>query len=90
MSENVMNPDDLEDDLRPEYDFDFSKAVRGKYYQEYMRSSNVVVLEPDVAAAFQTSDAVNAALRSMLAFAKQTESLTGKPLLAPEKRPTRA
>jgi hypothetical protein len=26
-----MNPEELEDDLRPEYDFDFSKAVRGKY-----------------------------------------------------------
>jgi hypothetical protein len=76
MSENAMNPDDLEDDLRPEYDFDFSKAVRGKYYAEYMRSTNVVVLEPDVAAAFQNSEAVNAALRSMLAFAKQTQDLT--------------
>ena len=30
-----MNPEDLEDDLRPEYDFDFSKAVRGKYYKQY-------------------------------------------------------
>jgi hypothetical protein len=90
MSENAMNPDDLEDDLRPEYDFDFSKGVRGKYYEEYMRSSNVVVLEPDVAAAFQCSEAVNAALRSMLEFAKQTESLTGKSARPPEKRPTRA
>ena len=85
-----MNPDELEDDLRPEYGFDFSKAVRGKHYQEYMRSSNVVVLEPDVTAAFQTSEAVNAALRSMLELAKQIESLTGKPPRAPEKRPTRA
>jgi hypothetical protein len=75
-----MNPEDLEDDLRPEYDFDFSKAVRGKHYQEYMRSTNVVVLEPDVAAAFQNSEAVNAALRSMLEFAKRTESLTGTSL----------
>ena len=85
-----MNPDDLEDDLRPEYDFDFSKAERGKYYQEYMRSSNVVLLEPDVAAAFQKSEAVNAALRSMLAFAKQTESLTAKSAPPPEKSPTSA
>lgn len=85
-----MNPDDLEDDLRPEYDFDFSKGVRGKYYQEYMRNSNVVVLEPDVAAAFQSSEAVNAALRSMLEFAKTTESLTGNYATVPEKRPTSA
>jgi hypothetical protein len=87
-SENAMNPDDLEDDLRPEYNFDFSKAVRGKYYKEYMRSSNVVVLDPDVAASFHSSEAVNTALRSMLAFAKQTEILTSESTSAPEKRPT--
>jgi len=85
-----MNPDDLEDDLRPEYDFDFSKTVRGKYYKEYMRSSNVVVLDQDVAAAFHSSEAVNAALRSMLAFAKQTENLIGESSTVPEKRPTSA
>ena len=79
-----MNPEDLEDDLRPEYDFDFSKAVRGKYYKQYIESSNVVVLEPDVAAAFKNADAVNQALRAMLKFAEQTSSLTsGKMPLAP-------
>ena len=71
-----MNPDDLQDELRPEYDFDFSKAVRGKYYKQYMESSNVIVLEPDVAAAFQNAEAVNQALRAMLRFAEQTASLT--------------
>ena len=71
-----MNHDDLEDDLRPEYDFDFSKAVRGKYYQQYMQSTNVVVLDPDVAAAFHNSEAVNIALRSMLRFVEQTARLT--------------
>jgi hypothetical protein len=71
-----MNPDDMQDELRPEYDFDFSKAVRGKYYKQYMESSNVVVLEPDVAAAFQNAEAVNQALRAMLKFAEQTASLT--------------
>jgi len=71
-----MNPEELEDDLRPEYDFDFSKAVRGKYYRQYIESTNVVVLYPDVAAAFQNSEAVNQALRAMLKFAEQTSSLT--------------
>ena len=71
-----MNPEEIEDDLRPEYDFDFSKAVRGKYYQQYIESTNVVVLDPDVAAAFQNSEAVNQALRAMLKFAEQTSSLT--------------
>ena len=71
-----MNPEELEDDLLPEYDFDFSKAVRGKYYRQYIESTNVVVLDPDVAVAFQSSEAVNQALRAMLKFAEQTSSLT--------------
>ena len=71
-----MKPEDVEDELRPEYDFDFSQAVRGKYYKQYMESSNVVVLEPDVAAAFHNAEAVNQALRAMLKFAEQTSRLT--------------
>jgi hypothetical protein len=73
-----MNPEESQDELRPEYDFDFSKAVRGKHYQQYIESSNVVVLDPDVAAAFHNSEAVNQALRAMLQFADQTSSLTGR------------
>ena len=73
-----MNPEEIEDDLRPEYDFDFSKAVRGKYYRRYTESTNVVVLDPDIAVAFQNSKAVNEALRAMLRFAEQTSSLTNR------------
>lgn len=67
------------DDLRPEYDFDFSKAVRGKHYKQYMESSNVVILEGDVAARFPNAASVNAALRALLKFAEQTTSLTSSP-----------
>jgi len=49
--------------MRPEYDF--SSAVRGKYYQRYLESTNVVVLDPDVAKRFKNSTAVNEALRSL-------------------------
>jgi len=52
------------DDLRPEYDFDFSKAVRGKYYKQYVESSHVVVLESDVAARFPNAASVTCAPRS--------------------------
>jgi hypothetical protein len=55
---------DLEDDLRPEYDFDYSKAVRGKYYKRILREgANIVVLDPDIAKAFKDSDSVNLALK---------------------------
>jgi hypothetical protein len=76
MSESAINSNDIDDDLSPEYDRDFSKVVRGQHYDEYMRTTNVVILEPDVAAAFQNSEAVNAALRSMLQFAERTAELT--------------
>ena len=55
------------DDLRPEYNFDYSTAVRGKYYRRLMKEgANVVVLAPDVAKVFRSSAAVNEALRSLL------------------------
>jgi hypothetical protein len=65
------------DELRPEYDFDYSKAVRGKYYRRLLEEgANVVVLEPDVAKAFGDSAAVNIALRSLLDLTSSTQRLT--------------
>lgn len=65
------------DDLRPEYTFDYSKAVRGKYYRRLLKEgANVVVLEPDVAKAFRNSTAVNDALRSLLKVARSSRRLT--------------
>jgi len=65
------------DELRPEYDFDYSKAVRGKYYRRLLEEgANVVVLEPDVARAFGDSAAVNDALRSLLDLTHSTQRLT--------------
>ena len=51
-------------DMLPEYDF--SKGVRGKYTKQYAEGSNVVVLSPDVAKIFRTSESVNAALRTLV------------------------
>ncbi|MCX6639651.1 MAG: hypothetical protein NTW14_04105 [bacterium] len=67
------------DEMRPEYDFDYTKAERGKHYQTLLKQgSNVVVLEPDVAKAFRNSAAVNDALRSLLEVSKVTRRLTGR------------
>ena len=53
--------------IRAEYDFDYSKAVRGKYYKRLLKEgSNIVVLDRDVAKAFPDSASVNKALRSVL------------------------
>jgi hypothetical protein len=65
------------DELRPEYDFDYSKAVRGKYYRRLQEEgSNIVVLDADVAAAFRDSASVNEALRSLLDLTETTKRLT--------------
>ena len=53
--------------MRAEYDFDYSKAERGKYFKRLLKEgSNVVVLDRDVAKAFRDSAAVNKALRSVM------------------------
>jgi hypothetical protein len=65
------------DELRPEYNFDYSKAVRGKYYKRIIEEgANVAMLEPDVAKAFVDSAAVNDALRKLLDLTKTTQRLT--------------
>ena len=64
-------------DLLPEYDF--SGAVRGKFYERYKRSTNVVVLEPDVAKAFPNAEAVNGALRVLASVARRTSQRVPRP-----------
>lgn len=62
-----------EDDMLPEYDF--AGAVRGKYYERFRASSNVVVLDPDVSAAFPNAASVNQALRSLASVARRSVRL---------------
>lgn len=56
------------DEMAPEYDI--RGGVRGKYSERYREGTNVVLLEPDVAAVFRDSDAVNRALRLLIDVAK--------------------
>jgi len=55
----MENSQDLEDDLRPEYDFS---------------RINIVLLDPDVAQAFPTSEAVNEALRLLMQIAQRQKT----------------
>ena len=66
----------VKDTLREEYDF--SGAVRGKYYAKYLESTNVVVLDPDVAAGFKNAEAVNNALRALLRIARESGGPTSR------------
>ena len=64
------------DHMRPEYDF--SGGVRGRFYKEYMKGTNVVLLEPDVAEVFPDSQAVNTALRALAEIAKRQTKIKPK------------
>jgi len=68
----------VDDDMLPEYDF--SGAVRGKYYERYRQGSNVVLLDPDVSDAFPSAAAVNEALRLLVSLArKKVRAVRSKP-----------
>ena len=68
----------MADDLLPEYDVDYSQA-RPNRFAARMAEVRMVTLSPDVAAAFPDSDAVNAALRTLM----QTAPASGQ--TAPER-----
>jgi hypothetical protein len=64
-------------DMRKEYRReDLGTGVRGKYYDDYKKGTNLILLSPDVAKAFPTEEAVNRALRSLINVAEKTIGLT--------------
>jgi hypothetical protein len=69
--------DELEDELRPEYDFaNMQGGVRGKYVQRYRSGTNLVLLDPDIAKAFPTDASVNEALRLLLQIVDRQQQIS--------------
>ena len=54
------------DAMRSEYRFDYRRAKRNRFARKMTEGALAVVLEPDVAAVFRSSEAVNTLLRSGL------------------------
>jgi hypothetical protein len=70
----------LNDELRPEYDFASMRGgVRGKYFKRFREGTNIVLVEPEVAEAFPTEDAVNEALRGVLNTTRAVRRTGGLP-----------
>ena len=63
----VGKPPRRRDPLRKEYRFDYRRAKPNRFAQEMSGGAVAVVLEPDVAAIFKSSQAVNTLLRSVIA-----------------------
>ena len=68
----MKKPEIEDDELLPEYDLGtlLKDAVRGKYAARYQEGTNLVLLDPEVAAAFPSAEAVNDALRLVMKLAK--------------------
>jgi hypothetical protein len=65
---------EMQDELRSEYDFSkLQGGVRGKYVERYRSGTNLVLLDPDVAQAFPNDEAVNEALRLLLKIAQRQQ-----------------
>jgi hypothetical protein len=68
---------EMDDELRPEYDFaQMTGGVRGKYVERYRSGTNLVLLAPDVAQAFPDDAAVNDALRLLMQVAQRQQPQT--------------
>jgi hypothetical protein len=73
-----MRKSKTSDELRPEYKReDLGVGVRGKYFEEYRKGTNLVLLGPDVAKVFPTDEAVNEALRSLIDLAEKSKGRIG-------------
>lgn len=67
---NNKKYENLEGEMRPEYDLSKLKGrVRGKYVERYQTGTNLVLLESDVQAAFPDAESVNEALRMLMKVA---------------------
>ena len=67
-----MSKTDELDPLAPRPNLDFSKGVRGKYYERMQAGTNIVLIDPDLLDTFPDSAAVNEALRSLKNIATRT------------------
>ena len=65
----------MDADLHEDFDGSLMRSgVRGKHAKRYHEGTNLVLLAPDVAAAFPDAKAVNDTLRLLMTVAKQSAS----------------
>ncbi len=67
----------LRDTMRKEYRFDYRRAKPNRFAEKMSEGVVVVILEPDVAAVFKSSEAVNALLRSVIAAMPESKQPLG-------------
>ena len=72
--------------MRAEYKrSDFPKLERGKFFAEVAKGTSVAILNPTIAKAFPSSEAVNEALQGLLTLTQTTVRLTSRAKRSPAK-----
>lgn len=64
------------DPLAPRPNLDYSKGVRGKYYERMQQGTNLIILDPALMSHFPDSESVNRALHAFLAIGESVHSAT--------------
>jgi len=70
--------------MRDEYQRkDLGEGIRGKYLKEFQKGTSLVLLSPDVAAAFPDDESVNDALRGLMKLARRSLRPGGRSAKSP-------
>jgi len=80
MKKTLTGKKNQTDDLKKEYRFDYAKAQPNRFAAASSDSTVAVVLDPDVAAVFKSSEAVNSFLRSIISAMPKVQRPRRKPV----------
>ena len=75
----MKSTSDSDYELKNEYVLDYSKGVRGKYYEAAMRNKGFVKLDQDILDAFPNSLDLNAALHSLMEASRHVKQQAVSP-----------
>ena len=65
-------------EMAPEYRFDYKKAKPNRFAARMKNEPLIVMIEPDLAKVFTSSEDVNKALRALISAMPKKESMAGK------------
>jgi hypothetical protein len=65
-------------EMAPEYHFDYRKAKPNRFAARMKDEPLIVLIEPDIAKVFTSSEQVNKALRALISAMPQKKAVTGK------------
>ena len=72
-TKSVEHTSSISDEMRDEYQFDYSKAKPNRFASQIGQDQLMIVLDPDVAAVFKTPESVNQVLRAIITLASKME-----------------